>query len=1533
MNNSEEHLSKALEEWSFSSEPDRQLASHILQLADQLLLSIASVGNVGVSTGDLWKKYLHLTSRPRYLLSLSSDQDRHRWAETTFKAIPLVDFRLRTSLDFWAEKTPNNTFLQESGYGLVTHWSYSRARDRIRAIACVLLSSKVRPKVALFTANCAEGAMCDLACLLYDIFVTPINIHTDPETLKWMFERLHINTVITDTEERRKVLLSVTGKLTFPVTVFSLQEAANPIADNAQLLGKQVSRLGIDEIDKVLKNRSRMSLFEVSTVLFTSGSTGKPKGVSFTQYQLISKRFARAAALPFVGDNEVLLAYLPLYHTFGRYFELTGMLFWGGTYTFAGNPSPETLFAQLPVINPTGMISIPLRWIQLYERLSEAIDTAGVKIPKHIIQSITGTRLRWGLSAAGYLNPKIFRFFQSLNIELCSGFGMTEATGGITMSPPGDYRDNTVGKPLPGVIARLSGDGELQVKGPYITRYLEDAEPGDTIPLDDDYWLCTGDLFKETGENHYRIVDRIKDIYKNSKGQTIAPRRVENIFRSVQGIRQTFLVGDGRDYNILLIVPDKSDGLIRDLEAKGALLGYYQQLVAFANRELAPYERVVNIAILDRDFSIDKDELTAKGSFKRKTIENNFKPLIDEQYKYKTIRLSFGKYTIILPRWFFRDLTVLETDIVVLPDGLFNKRLGVFLPVIVGPEKRVRIGLLEYILHDNEIDLGLFARQPKLWVGNPMLIDFCPCKDGWDVPLGNVEEQVILPHEAMHDGSVMLSDTPVQLRDEVLKSLNQHIQIAFFGDPNQAYDAVLHLGERLAHEGIRKAALIRRRLEALADHPNEDIRTASYRILLLDEPMADYGVVFPTFVKSGKSFLNEGSIRAIARSDLQSRRLDALRKRLYSYRTSMMWPGDDVTRNQFTNIFDLLVSFAKLHREYYPSVRSELASWILHDKDKVLSEKASEKFNQLVEWYEGTLEKDQAAYSQENWEQVIVFDHDISRKEKAEFYRLFVGTLFLKESIILAFADDTFSISKVKPQGIWISRIPSHHRYMRYRAAINTISGKHYDLQFVLTGDVSSEHLHTTNLWTLVLSGFPFTPPVLPRFGCCREELGALSLVYNSELTLWDKIREYAVSSSTPGTLKARNYLKKLFIQAFTAFFTAWSYSNNRIVPGEVTPVNVIVPEMDYREATRVVSLTSWKPFTSINDLIEPMINNFYLRTAAYYPWIKQELEYSWLFDSCMEALGQERTMELLDDLEETLSAMKIETELPRLEQAIFDYREVRLNEYYIPAAVYNAIDRYIEWKHYHSRPSRKASMEIVEELYRAYRIDKYGQPARFYLFRHTFFAMKPKKVRDAFDELLNVMFEHPDVPATQFAELSLLQSTFTSATDRDVFSQVVFPGLKESSEMEVMLIGEENKPTMVVRSIIRDRQENEFTFREPMDPSEIGRFYRLFYKEKYAKEISEQDRYYIVTDKHERMIGAICYHMQRRDIAFIDGIVVSRPRQRSGIGTAMIEEFCMRMKERKVTTIKLHFLLKNLGTKTGFEQDERWGGLVRFLK
>ena len=149
------------------------------------------------------------------------------------------------------------------------------------------------------------------------------------------------------------------------------------------------------------------------------------------------------------------------------------------------------------------------------------------KIIKKRLHQITGGNLKWGLSAAGFLDPDIFLFFQSNDLNLLSGYGMTEATGGITMTPPDDYIPNSVGKILPGIDLKLQDDGELCIKGPYVTRSYYKENNNEIFK---NGWFHTEDIFEEKN-GHYFIIDRKKDIYKNSRVKQLLPKKLKTFFR------------------------------------------------------------------------------------------------------------------------------------------------------------------------------------------------------------------------------------------------------------------------------------------------------------------------------------------------------------------------------------------------------------------------------------------------------------------------------------------------------------------------------------------------------------------------------------------------------------------------------------------------------------------------------------------------------------------------------------------------------------------------------------------------------------------------------------------------------------------------------------------------------------------------------------------------------------------------------------------------------------------------------------------
>lgn len=198
----------------------------------------------------------------------------------------------------------------------------------------------------------------------------------------------------------------------------------------------------------------------------------------------------------------------------------------------------------------------------------------------------------------------------------------------------------------------------------------------------------------------------------------------------------------------------------------------------------------------------------------------NFSELIEHLYQKDYLSLSSKDFSLKLPFWLIRDLGLIEEDFSLEGDRLVIAGREASLVIRYDQESRkFLIGDLFYETKNRTIDLGLFARQPILWSGNPSLAKFLVCREGWDTPLGNVSNRVWLPPDrAMSDQQDFPS--PKGISDSTLLKVHELISRLFFGSREAALGTMKDL-ERLFNqaENLRLSILIRLRLEALANHP------------------------------------------------------------------------------------------------------------------------------------------------------------------------------------------------------------------------------------------------------------------------------------------------------------------------------------------------------------------------------------------------------------------------------------------------------------------------------------------------------------------------------------------------------------------------------------------------------------------------------------------------------------------------------------------------------------------------------------------
>ena len=151
---------------------------------------------------------------------------------------------------------------------------------------------------------------------------------------------------------------------------------------------------------------------------------------------------------------------------------------------------------------------------------------------------------------------------------------------------------------------------------------------------------------------------------------------------------------------------------------------YFSNLIVTINKFLAPFERIVDFRIIERPFSDEKGELTPKGTFKRRVIEQNFSDLIDELYEKDYYSLYLENTEIKIPNWFLRERGCLSGDLKISDSKIIIPKLNKELTIEKIKKNVFRIGDFSYEILKPNIDFHEFLINPIYWLGNEELVAF-----------------------------------------------------------------------------------------------------------------------------------------------------------------------------------------------------------------------------------------------------------------------------------------------------------------------------------------------------------------------------------------------------------------------------------------------------------------------------------------------------------------------------------------------------------------------------------------------------------------------------------------------------------------------------------------------------------------------------------------------------------------------------------------------------------------------------------------
>jgi long-chain acyl-CoA synthetase len=332
-----------------------------------------------------------------------------------------------------------------------------------------------------------------------------------------------------------------------------------------------------------------------AVILYTSGTTSDPKGVVLTHQNLLSEIAAARGVYP-LNQTDAVLGVLPLFHALAQMANLLVPFAVGARVVFLESVNSSAMLRALQERGITVFCCVPQFFYLIHARVRETLASggwlrralfrllqrtngflrrgAGINLGPYLFRRIhqrLGPQIRVLVTGGSRFDPVVGRDFYRMGFTLLEAYGLTESSGGATLTRPDEPWSASVGPPLPGVEIRIlppdSGegaetrDGEIAIRGPIVMQgYFN--RPQATAAVLHDGWLHTGDLGHVDADGRLHITGRKKDVIVLGSGKNIHPEEIEQHYDQSPYIKELCVLGLSRpgepaaDRLHAVVVPD-----------------------------------------------------------------------------------------------------------------------------------------------------------------------------------------------------------------------------------------------------------------------------------------------------------------------------------------------------------------------------------------------------------------------------------------------------------------------------------------------------------------------------------------------------------------------------------------------------------------------------------------------------------------------------------------------------------------------------------------------------------------------------------------------------------------------------------------------------------------------------------------------------------------------------------------------------------------------------------------------------------------
>lgn len=540
-----------------------------------------------------------------------------------------IDTNIPTLIErfyYWEKTKPDALFLRQPKGNKWNKLSYKEAGLEARKMTSVLREKGLNQgdHIAIYSKNCYHWILADLAIMMGGFVSVPLYSSLPKAQLAEVIELSDVKAIflgkLDSWGDKSEAISSLILAIKFP-----------HYDGNAEVTSGEAWEELIEDA-KPADDNFIPQLDDLWTIKFTSGTTGTPKGVMHV-HRTPSMIMINEEKTNWLGvfDLEEIrcLSFLPLNHVGERIGLELPVLWLGGNISFAENL--DSFAKNLQDTQPTMFFAVPRIWTKFYlgvlAKMPEAKLNRYLKIP--ILSGIVKKKLRTALgmrdakivATGAAITPAFIKdFYKKLDMHLIEAYGMTEVCGSMTNSPSLDSPQDSVGKAIPfGEVKIHPETGEILMSSPYMMKgYYKNPEKTDEVLKDG--WIYSGDKGTIDKNGYLKVVGRVKDAFKTSKGSYVVPNPLEEVLMKNDHIEQVCVVGLGIPQPLALINLSEQGLSSNESSVKESIL----KSVTSLNKSRSNHEKISTAIIQSDQWSIENDLLTPTLKVKRTNVDQKF---------------------------------------------------------------------------------------------------------------------------------------------------------------------------------------------------------------------------------------------------------------------------------------------------------------------------------------------------------------------------------------------------------------------------------------------------------------------------------------------------------------------------------------------------------------------------------------------------------------------------------------------------------------------------------------------------------------------------------------------------------------------------------------------------------------------------------------------------------------------------------------------------------------------------------------------